>query len=320
MWFPEKENEVTTSDQSLELLREKYGRKTVDSAQRLGLFDFPRTLERRGEIDQHFTKAWAEFTYNVLDRKVLDDRTLFLVLIGECTVLGETEELETHVRSAIANGVAPREVLEIILRACIYVGNPRAMRAERVFMRIVSELGRLDELKQSQLPLEGKDPDRTIDEDRPTWKVSDEQFPRREELMAKYGWRSIGTGLRLQPTHFVQWLQFLDRIDQHYLKLWLDSLVAGIYTRQVVDDRTQWLVMTGECAALGELEQAENHMRCALLLGATPRQVQEVLLLTTLYAGMPTGLKAVRRFAQILEEEGRLDEITETQLPLPVLG
>ena len=134
--------------------------------------------------------------------------------------------------------------------------------------------------------------------------------------MKKYGWEGISTGLRVQPTHHAQWVERLDRLDPHFLKLWLD-FCYGMYARRVLDDRTRVLVMVGECTVMGEFAQAENHMRCALLLGATPREVLEVLLQSTIYAGMPSPLHGVVLFERILEEQGRISEITETQLPLP---
>ena len=45
--------------------------------------------------------------------------------------------------------------------------------------------------------------------------------------------------------------------------------------------------------------QLENHMRGALLLGATPREVLEVIVHSTAYAGMPTTVLTVRTLERI---------------------
>lgn len=307
-----------STEQQVERFRQKYGARAVEAAQKLMPSDFPALIAWRDELDQHYTKVWLDFTYgSMFVRGVLDQRTRFLVLIGQCTVMGHLRQLEQHLRGALANGVTPREALEAILQATIYAGYPPVEAAAEVFRRVAVDLGRLGEVTESQLPLEGRRAERSLERERPTWGVPDEEFPRREELLAKYGWEGLSAGLRLQPTHHVQTVEQLDQVDQHFLKLWLDFIYAEMYTRQVLDDKTRVLVMVGECAVLGEVEQAENHMRCAMLFGATPREVLEVLLQSTIFAGMPRCLRVARLLVRILDEQGRLSELTETQLPLP---
>ena len=111
--------------------------------------------------------------------------------------------------------------------------------------------------------------------------------------------------------------QRLDRIDQHFLKLWLDFIYAGMYVRGVLDDKTRMLCVVGVCVVLDEMIQGENHQRAALTFGATPREVLEVVLQSTIYAGMPRCLRAAGILERILEEQGRIAELTETQLSLP---
>ena len=301
----------------IHLYKKKYGAKGVDNVQRLMPFDSPQLIEWRDELDQHYTKLWLDYTYGGLfARQVIDDRTRLLVVVGQCVVLDELEQLEVHVRSALVNGVASREVLEVILQATVYAGYPKVVKAARVFTRVITDLGRLDEITSTQLPLEGRG-GRTLEQDRPTWRVPDEKFPRRQEMMDKYGWQGIGTGIRLQPTHHVRRVEMLDRYDPHFLKLWEDFIYAGMYERRVLDDKTRVLCMVGECAAIDEMIQAENHMKAALMLGATPREVVEVLFQTTAYAGMPRPLKALDIFERILNEQGRISELTETATPIP---
>jgi alkylhydroperoxidase/carboxymuconolactone decarboxylase family protein YurZ len=208
-------------------------------------------------------------------------------------------------------------VFEVILQLTVYIGYQRVNRAARIFREVLSAAGRLDEITKTQLPIEGRNAERSLETDRKTWNISEAQFPRREELVKKYSWEGIGTGLRLQPTHHPQTLLLLDRIDQHFCKVWLDWVYGGMYTRQILDDRTRELVVIGELMVLGEQAQIENHMRAALMLGTPPRHVLEVVLQSTIYIGMPSMTRNIRLLIGILEEQKRMDEITETQLPLP---
>ncbi len=74
--------------------------------------------------------------------------------------------------------------------------------------------------------------------------------------------------------------------------------------------------MVGICTVTDEHHQNYNHLRAALMFGATPREVLEVTIQSTIYGGMPRSLRALRMLMGILEHRGRAHEITETQLSL----
>lgn len=310
---------MANQEDRVQKLRQKYGAKAVDNAARMNSHGFPELLEWCDEMDPHYTKLWLDFTHGGLyTRGILDERTRHLVVIAQFVAQDETEMLESHMRSALEHGATPREVLEVTLQTTVYVGYPKGARAARILRGILTELGRMDEITKTQLPIDGRSAERSLERERGTWRVPDEQFPRREEMMQKYGWRGISAGLRLQPTHHAQTVQRFDRIDPHFLKLWLDFIYAGMYTRGILDDKTRLLCMVGICTVLDEMTQGENHIRAALTLGATPREVLEVALQSTIYTGMPRSLRAVAILERVLEEQGRIGELTETRPPLPV--
>ncbi|MBI3919137.1 MAG: carboxymuconolactone decarboxylase family protein [Betaproteobacteria bacterium] len=309
---------MTKREERMEQLRQRYGATGIANGMRLHPDHFAEMVEWRDELDPHYAKLWLDYTCGGFYRRgVLTDRVRLLVVIAQCVALDEMEQLDIHIRSALAQGATPREVLEVLLQITVYLGSFKVTRAVRIFRCVVTELGRMDEITKTQLPLDGRNAERSLEKERPTWRVPDDRFPRREELMRKYGWHGISAGLRLQPTHHAQTVQRLDRIDQNFLKLWLDFIYGGMYVRGVLDDKTRILCVVGVCVALDEVVQGENHLRAALTFGATPREVLEVVLQTTIYAGMPRCLRAAAILEHILEEQGRIAELTDTQLPLP---
>lgn len=308
---------MATDEKFLDEMREKYGASSVDNATRLNPDDIEEMIEWRDALDPHYTKLWMDYTYGGLfARGVLDDRTRLLVAIAQCVAIGDLEGVESNVRAALGQGATPREALEVILQVGTYVGIPKVVPAARAFRRIITELGRIDEITSTQLPLDGRSSERSLEAERATWNVPDEDFPQREAFFKKYGWEGISAGLRLQPTHHVEGVTNLDRIDQHFLSLWLTLIYAGLYERKVLDDKTRILCMVGICTVIDEEAQAYNHQRAALMFGATPREVLEVTLQSTIYCGMPRSLRAMRMLMRILEHRGRTKEITETQLSL----
>ena len=296
----------------IERFRKKYGAAIIDNGLRLLPDDFLDEVEWRDRLDQHYTRAWLEFTYGGLfTRKGLDERTRLLVSIAQFLAMGELEEFEQQIPGALSAGATPREVLEIILQSTVYIGYVKASRGARICAKVLTRLGRIDEITNTQLPLEGRMPERSLAADRLKWPAakSPEEAARREELLAKYGWKGVSTRIRTQNHQSSETINNYDRIDPHYLKLWFDFIYGELYPRGIIDDRTRLLMMVGICLALNEPVQLENHIRGALLLGANAREVLEVIVNSTAYVGMPTTVQVVRVLDRVAKEEGRVGEL-----------
>jgi alkylhydroperoxidase/carboxymuconolactone decarboxylase family protein YurZ len=297
--------------------RQKYGAAAIDNLARVHPGHVSDHVAWCDALDRNFTRLWLDFTYGgMAGRGILDERTRCLILVGQFLVMDEMGQLPLHIRNALRHAT-PREVLEVILQATVYLGYPKIIRATRVFTKTLKELGRLREITGTQLPIDGHKRGRSLAAERRTWGVTEADFPRREELLRTFGWEGLSTGFRLQPSHHHKTVEQLERVDRHFLKLWLDFIYAGMYMRRILDDRTRILCVIGELFVMGEFVQIENHIRNALTHGATPREVLEVILQSTIYAGMPRFVRVVALLQRILEEDGRLNELTETQLPLP---
>ncbi|MES2561488.1 MAG: carboxymuconolactone decarboxylase family protein, partial [Pseudomonadota bacterium] len=252
------------------------------------------------------------FTYGGLfTRKGLDDRTRLLVSIAQFLAMGELEEFERQIPSALAAGASPREVLEIILQSTVYIGYIKAGRGARICVKVMDRLGRLNEITETQLPLEGRMPERSLADERHKWPAakSAEEIAWREQLIEKYGWKGVSTRIRTQNHQSNETINNYDRIDPHYLHLWFDFIYGEMYPRGIIDDRTRLLMMVGICLALNEPVQMENHIRGALLLGANAREVLEVIVNSTAYVGMPTTVQTVRVLDRVAKEEGRASEL-----------
>jgi alkylhydroperoxidase/carboxymuconolactone decarboxylase family protein YurZ len=80
-----------------------------------------------------------------------------------------------------------------------------------------------------------------------------------------------------------------------------------MYNRSVLDDRTRVLIVIGECCVLDEQIQLPNHIRSALRMGATPREILEVILQSHIYAGMPRMIKAIRTYRALMKDLGLVE-------------
>jgi 4-carboxymuconolactone decarboxylase len=308
----DEQGSARTDAERIARFKQKYGAAIIDNGLRLRPDDFIDEVEWRDKLDQHYTRAWLEFTYGGLfTRKGLDERTRLLVSVAQFLAMGELEEFERQIPSALAAGATPREVLEIILQSTVYIGYVKASRGARICATVLTRLGRIDEITNTQLPLEGRMPERSLAAERLKWPAAKgpEEAARREELLAKYGWKGVSTRFRTQNHQSSETINNYDRIDPHYLKLWFDFVYGELYPRGIIDDRTRLLMMVGICLALNEPVQLENHIRGALLLGANAREVLEVIVQSTAYAGMPTTVQVVRVLDLVAKEEGRFGEL-----------
>jgi alkylhydroperoxidase/carboxymuconolactone decarboxylase family protein YurZ len=306
---PQEEAGLDNTAKRIEGLKQKYGAEIVEAVVRAHPGDGLAMIAWADEADPHYAKLWLTFFAAMLGRGVLDERTRTLVVVGQFVAMNEMEQLGVHVRSALAHA-KPGEVLEVILQAGVYIGYPKMVRATRILRDTLDALGRTHELAKSRVPLAGRSTAAAPEAERGGLQTPPERAARRDELIAKYGRQRLAPGLRLQPTHHLESVERLDRVDPDFNRLWLDFIYAGMYSRGVLDDRTRILCIVGELACVGETHQAENHIRNALTHGAKPREVLEVILMSTIYSGMPRFVRFIAILERALEEQGRLSEIT----------
>jgi 4-carboxymuconolactone decarboxylase len=81
---------------------------------------------------------------------------------------------------------------------------------------------------------------------------------------------------------------------------------GDVWSRTALPPATKSLVMVGMMAAAGHPNELRVHLNGAVKNGATPEQIQEVLLLLTLYCGIPAANEAHRIATEVLREHGKL--------------
>jgi 4-carboxymuconolactone decarboxylase len=78
---------------------------------------------------------------------------------------------------------------------------------------------------------------------------------------------------------------------------------GGVWTRPGLTLRERSLINIGMLTAMGRLHELRVHARGALNNGATREELQEVLLQTAIYCGLPAALDASRAVEQVLDGE-----------------
>jgi alkylhydroperoxidase/carboxymuconolactone decarboxylase family protein YurZ len=289
---------------------------TLETGRRLQA-DFDNRLALREAVDPHFTKLWLDYAIKGLGRRtVLDERTRFLILIGQFTMTRNADALAETLRAALCAKVPPRETLEVILQSVVYGGNSVVDFALKIFVAVAREFGVLEALRAERPPLEENDAKRSMEIERQSWHPDDVADPRREKMMTAHDWRGVSTGIRLRPKHHLNMLSYLHGLDEEFADLWVNFTYRGIYGRGVLDDKTRVLCIVGNCFAVAEGIQIRSHMRGAMRAGASPREVLEVLFQSSAHFGMPTLMRSLAIFVKIMADDGRLAEIGDPPPPV----
>ena len=98
---------------------------------------------------------------------------------------------------------------------------------------------------------------------------------------------------------FANMTPFTEPIQQHITrKAWGD-----VWRRGTLDLKTRSLITVTMLAALGKQHELKGHVRGALNNGATPAELQEVLLQVAVYCGVPTAVEAFRTAASVVEAD-----------------
>ena len=90
---------------------------------------------------------------------------------------------------------------------------------------------------------------------------------------------------------------FTQPIQAHITaKAWGD-----VWQRPGLDLKTRSLITVAMLTALGKQHELKGHLRGALNNGATPAELQEVLLQAAIYCGVPAAVEAFRTAAEVVD-------------------
>ncbi|WP_077000844.1 4-carboxymuconolactone decarboxylase [Variovorax sp. KK3] len=118
-------------DTGLKIRREVVGDAYVDASLK-GADDFSMPMQEL--VTQY---CWGD----VWARPGLDRRARSLLNLGMIAALNRPEELATHVRGALNNGVTKDEIQEAFLQVAIYCGMPAGLGSFKIAKQVFKEMG-----------------------------------------------------------------------------------------------------------------------------------------------------------------------------------
>ena len=100
------------------------------------------SLKNADEFSQPMQELVTQYCWgDVWSREGMDRRTRSLMNLAMIAALNRSEELHTHVRGAINNGVTKEEIQEAFLQVAIYCGMPAGLGSFKVARAVFKEMG-----------------------------------------------------------------------------------------------------------------------------------------------------------------------------------
>ena len=96
--------------------------------------------------------------------------------------------------------------------------------------------------------------------------------------------------------------QQLEGWDPEFAQMFQRYVYGGMYERRVIDQKTRELCAVAACTVTNALPQLETHIKASIRVGATKREVIEVIMQMTVYCGFPCFLQAARLFDRVMAE------------------
>ena len=100
------------------------------------------SLKNADDFSMPMQELVTEFCWGeVWTRPGLDRRSRSILNLGMIAALNRPEELATHVRGAINNGVTKDEIKECFLQVAVYVGMPAGLGCFKIARQVFKEMG-----------------------------------------------------------------------------------------------------------------------------------------------------------------------------------
>ncbi len=92
------------------------------------------------DVAPHLAELTTDLVFGqIWERPGLSKRDRSLITLASLTALYRTEQLRSHVRRALDNGVTKEEISEIITHMAFYSGWPTAVNAAQVAKEVYAE-------------------------------------------------------------------------------------------------------------------------------------------------------------------------------------
>lgn len=101
----------------------------------------------------------------------------------------------------------------------------------------------------------------------------------------------------------VKVIESLKDISPDLAKYTIEYPFGDVYNRGILDNRTKEIAVVAALAAMGNARpQLKVHINAALNVGITEKELSEIMILMSVYAGFPAALNGTSALKEVIEE------------------
>lgn len=101
----------------------------------------------------------------------------------------------------------------------------------------------------------------------------------------------------------VKVIESLKDISPDLAKYTIEYPFGDVYSRGILDNRTKEIAVVAALAAMGNARpQLKVHINAALNVGITEKELSEIMILMSVYAGFPAALNGTSALKEVIEE------------------
>ena len=196
-------------------------------------------------------------------REILDNKTKEQVVVAALTAMGTAApQLKVHIHAALHVGCTPEEIREIIIQMCGYAGFPATLNAMGSLMEVLKENGQA--LSQTSVHA-----------------GSEGRYERGRDLLS-----------RIAPDQERVLRETFDPINPDITRYVIEFGYGDIYARGIPSIRGRQAATIAALAAKGTApSQFRFHIGGGLRAGLSEKEIVEIMLLISLYAGFPASVE-----------------------------
>jgi len=106
----------------------------------LGKEHVDRAFQEANEFDLPLQELVTEYCWGAIwGREELSRKTRSIINIAMISALNRPQQLKGHIKGALANGVSPVEIREVLLQVAVYCGMPAGMDSFRIAREVLEE-------------------------------------------------------------------------------------------------------------------------------------------------------------------------------------
>ena len=92
--------------------------------------------------------------------------------------------------------------------------------------------------------------------------------------------------------------------DENLAKEMSLFITGQMYAREVIPHTTRQLITISALTVLSRQDELSLHIKAALNVGCSPREIAEVIFQTQVYGGVPTTNSALKTLKAVLKDKG----------------